>query len=285
MIFGTIRNGGSMIKNKKQLGQNWLKDRNILLSIAALAASPDCHDAIEIGAGLGTLTSALFHYFDRVIAIEYDQTLAQQLPQSFPGKDLAVLHADALSLQVSRGCASVTRPSLQSAKLSDNYVIAGNIPYYITSPIIDTVLSLKHPPSKIVLLLQKEVAERIAATTGQHSVLSLSTQARAQVSLGDVVKREYFTPVPKVDSRLIIMKPRQQSLLEPEELRHIKALFKNPRKKLATNLSSHCHISRAEALNTLINCGVNQDVRPADLSFANWHELLSKLHLTCNNKT
>ena len=86
------------LQNKKSLGQNWLKNRDILLDIADLASVDGVSDVVEIGPGLGTLTSALFQFFDKVTAIEIDERLAANLPKSFPGKDLTVINQDILSL-------------------------------------------------------------------------------------------------------------------------------------------------------------------------------------------
>ena len=147
------------LKNKKSLGQNWLKDRDILIDIADSASCDGVDEVLEIGPGLGTLTSALFQFFNKVTAIELDERLAANLPKSFPGKNLEVINKDVLSLD------------LNSLNLPENYVVAGNIPYYITSPIIQKFLHTEHKPKKIVLLVQKEVAERLAAEVGDYSIL------------------------------------------------------------------------------------------------------------------
>ena len=116
------------MKNNKSLGQHWLKDREILQDIADFALYPDTNVAVEIGPGLGTLTSTLLKNFEKVISIEFDQRLAENLPKSFPGKNLEVINQDVLSVD------------LASLDLPENYVVAGNIPYYITSPIIQKFL-------------------------------------------------------------------------------------------------------------------------------------------------
>ena len=129
----------------KSLGQNWLRNREILDEIAALAGEGGL--CVEIGPGLGTLTSSLLRRFDKVIAIELDKKLAKNLPKSFPGKNLEVVNEDVLKYDFN--------------SFDESYVVAGNIPYYITSPIIKRVLELKNKPIRVVLLMQKEVAERI----------------------------------------------------------------------------------------------------------------------------
>ena len=161
------------MKNKKSLGQHWLKNRVILDEIADLAVmeGEPVSLCLEIGPGLGTLTSSLLRRFATVIAIEYDEKLAGNLPRSFPGKNLQVIQGDILDTDIAR---------LVGAK---PYVVVGNIPYYITSPIIQKLINTIPRPQKIVLLMQKEVAERIAAESGDHSVLSLMVQNRAIVAV------------------------------------------------------------------------------------------------------
>ena len=201
------------LKNKKSLGQNWLKDRDTLIDIADIASTEGVSEVLEIGPGLGTLTSALFQFFDKVTAIELDERLATNLPKSFPGKNLTVVNKDILTL------------NLAELNLPDKYVVAGNIPYYITSPIIQKFLHEEHKPAKIVFLVQKEVAERLAAGQGDYSILGLSAQIYADVSLGPVVKREFFTPPPKVDSQVVILEPLETPLASEKTISLIKLGF------------------------------------------------------------
>ena len=246
------------MKNKKSLGQNWLKDRDILIDIADHASAPDTNVVVEIGPGLGTLTSALFQFFGQVIAVELDDRLAENLPKSFPGKNLTVVHKDVLQLD------------LNELGLSDNYVVAGNIPYYITSPIIQKFLHVEHKPQKIVLLMQKEVAERLAAEPGDYSILGLSAQIYAKVTLGPVVKREFFTPPPKVDSQVVILEPLEAPLASETTMSLIKLGFSAPRKKLSGNLIAGLQLPKERILAAFAACGINENARPADLAIENW---------------
>ena len=252
------------MKNKKSLGQNWLKDRIILDDIASLASdgvkSKTC---LEIGPGLGTLTSSLLRQFEKVIAVEFDEKLAQNLPKSFPGKNLIVKNEDFLKFDLS----SVEKP----------FVVAGNIPYYITSPIIEKILKSNPLPERVVLLIQKEVAERIAAEKGKNSLLSLTVQNRATVTLGPVVGREYFTPVPKVDSQIIILDPKKNPEVSEEVLELAKNGFKNPRKKLIANLAASGIVSREKALEILNKLHLPEDIRAEKLSLDNWQKLADLL--------
>ena len=252
-----------MLKNQKSLGQHWLRDRRLLLEIAQLASGTS-DTVLEIGPGLGTLTSALFKNFKHVIAVEFDKTLAANLPKSFPGKSLEVIHADFLSYDL--------------ASLPAGYAVAGNIPYYITSPIIQKLLRATNKPSKITLLIQKEVAQRLAAGPGGYSILGLSAQVYAEVSLGPIVKRDLFTPPPKVDSQIIIITPRPAPLASEQTIALVKLGFVMPRKKLATNLATTLQKPRDLILELLSQIGISKDARPADLSIDNWKKLEELLH-------
>lgn len=252
------------MKNNKSLGQHWLKDRSILDYIAASAVSDDQNTVcIEIGPGLGTLTSSLFKHFQQVIAIEIDSNLATNLPKSFPGKSLTVINQDVLQLE--------SFSSLLSSPQTP-YSIVGNIPYYITSPIIKKILTDSTSPQKIVLLIQKEVAERIAAPVGKHTVLSLFVQNYATVELGRVVPRNLFTPPPKVDSQVLILTPKPPVV--PDELfGFIKICFSAPRKKLVANLSAALKTPKNDLKARLTETNLNPDARPADLTLENYQNL------------
>lgn len=253
------------MKNVKELGQNWLKNRVILDEIAELASDDSSTDnldskesrlCLEIGPGLGTLTSSLLRIFPQVVAVEFDARLAENLPKSFPGKNLKVINQDFLKFDLE----SVKQP----------YVVVGNIPYYITSPIIQKLIKSSNKPDKIVLLIQKEVAERIAARAGKHTVLSLTVQNYAKVSLGPVVSKTEFTPVPKVDSQVIILEPLDKPVVSESTLALIKRGFTAPRKKLIKNLGQ---LSKEDLNRAFSKFNISLDARPADLTLEIWQKL------------
>lgn len=248
------------MKNKKSLGQHWLKNRVILDEIADLTAAEDVDICVEIGPGLGTLTSSLLKKFSNVLAIEYDADLARKLPGSFPGKNLEVINADVLEVDFD---------NLMNGR---PYCIAGNIPYYITSPIVKKVLAMQNKPQKIVLLMQKEVAERIAAEPGDYSLLALLVQNLAETTLGPVVKAEEFTPPPKVDSQVLILTPLAEPQISSEPLELAKRGFLSPRKKLAGVLADG-RLAREKWRELLEQNGINPDARAQDLSLWDWENL------------
>lgn len=246
------------MKNNKSLGQHWLKNRTILDEIAELSVNENSKICLEIGPGLGTLTSSLLKRYKKVVAVEFDENLAKNLPKSFPGKNLEVIHADFLQFDLQ--------------KIPKPYSVAANIPYYITSPIIEKLLTAPNLPEKIVLLIQKEVAERIADQ--KQTMLSLFVQNRAKVELGPVVKKDEFTPPPKVDSQIIVLTPKAPEI--PDEVfRLVKTGFSSPRKKLIANLSGLKSKDDLKRLFTDLN--LDQNARPADLSLKDWQKLYGSL--------
>ncbi len=246
------------LKNNKSLGQHWLKNRLILDDIADMAKGK-ADLCLEIGPGLGTLTSSLLRRFEKVIAIEFDENLAHNLPKSFPGKNLEVINADFLKFDLSQ--------------VNEPYVVAANIPYYITSPIIEKLLKAEHKPERIVLLIQKEVAERIADK--KETVLSLFVKNYADVTLGPIVKKDEFTPPPKVDSEIVILDTRKSPAVHEEVFSLIKTGLSSPRKKLIQNLTSYK--SKEELKKILASLGISENARPADLHLEDWSRLFSVL--------
>lgn len=252
---------------KKSLGQHWLKDRDVLASIADEADISKDDTVLEIGPGLGTLTSELLRRAKKVVAVELDKDLARKLPAQFPGTSLEVVNQDILSFDL--------------RALPENYVVVANVPYYITSKIIQLLTTAVNKPRAIVLLIQKEVAVRLAAEPGDMSILAVSAQIYANVRLGDVVPAEYFTPPPKVDSQVVILETRDQPLVTPEEervfFRTVKAGFVAKRKKLRSSLSSGLHISKQEAEELLQKHGISPDNRAEDLTLQNWLDISRSL--------
>ena len=249
---------------KKELGQHWLKDREILSSIADAAELSDSDTVLEIGPGLGTLTSELLRRAGRVVAVEFDRDLAAKLPGQFPGKKLDVITSDILSFDLS--------------VLPGDYKVVANVPYYITSKIVEKLMTAKNRPSQIVLLVQKEVAERLAAGPGDMSMLSVSAQVYAEVSLGPIVRAEYFTPPPKVDSRVVIMRSRVKPIvdenIERSFFRLVKAGFSARRKKLSSSLAGGLSISKQQAIDLLNSVNIDPNLRAQDLSLEQWLALI-----------
>jgi 16S rRNA A1518/A1519 N6-dimethyltransferase RsmA/KsgA/DIM1 with predicted DNA glycosylase/AP lyase activity len=161
--------------------------------------------------------------------------------------------------------------------LPKNYKVVANVPYYITAKIVQKLLTADNKPSMVVLLVQKEVAERLAAKPGEMSILSISAQLFAEVNLGIEVPAKFFTPPPKVDSQVVIIKLRNKPLFEnlDEKLffRIVKAGFSARRKKLRTSLAGGLNLSKPDAENLLRKASIDPNLRAQDLSLENWYDL------------
>ena len=253
-----------MTAPNKSLGQHWLTDRDVLGSIADWAEIKPEDTVLEIGPGLGTLTSELLRRAKKVIAVEFDPELARKLPGQFPGKNLEVVHQDILSYDLSQ--------------LPAGYKVVANVPYYITSKIVQMLMTSTNKPSTTVLLVQKEVAERIAARSGDMSILAISAQVYAEAYLGDVVPAALFTPPPKVDSQIVILQTLPNPHIAPEEekafFRVVKAGFSAKRKKLRSSLSGGLGISKQEVEEMLTKADISPDARAEDLSISDWKKLV-----------
>lgn len=247
----------------KSLGQHWLRDRAVLAHIADCAELSINDTVLEIGPGLGTLTSELLRRCQKVVAVEFDNELAKKLPAQFPGKNLEVINQDILSFDLS--------------KMPKNYSVVANVPYYITSKIVQMLMTAENKPKIAVLLVQKEVAERLASSPGKMSILAVSAQIFADVSLGDVVPAELFTPPPKVDSQVVIIKTHQHKLLdnvnEKDFFRVVKAGFSAKRKKLRSSLAGGLDLSKNTVEELLSKANINPDVRAEALSIDDWIRL------------
>ncbi len=253
---------------KKHLGQHWLRDRFVLDHIADEADVNAGDTILEVGPGLGTLTSILLARAERVISVEFDDDLARKLPGQFPGKNLEVVHSDILAYD--------------TRQLPADYKVVANVPYYITSKIIQKFMTDANKPSVVTLLIQKEVAERVAAHPGDMSILAVSAQLYADVSLGDVVPAELFEPAPKVDSQVVTLRTRTLELPDGVDekifFRVVKAGFSAKRKKLRSSLSGGLAIAKVDAENLLVSAGISPESRAEDLSIDEWKQLAEKYH-------
>ena len=252
-----------MLKNNKSLGQHWLRDRDVLSHIADCADINSDDTILEIGPGLGTLTSELLRRAGKVIAVEFDAELAAKLPGQFPGKNLEVINSDILKFDLT--------------KLPAGYKVVANVPYYITSKIVQMLMTSTNKPATTVLLVQKEVAERLASNPGDMSILAVSAQVFANVYLGDIVPAKLFTPPPKVDSQVVVLQTRKTpfftDVTELEYFHTVKAGFSAKRKKLRSSLSGGLKISKPEVEAILEKAKISPDSRAEQLTLDDWLRL------------
>jgi len=248
---------------KKSLGQHWLTDTATLEAICDAAELTPNDTVLEIGPGLGTLTNYLVRRAGRVVAVEFDEALAAGLSDRVGAANLEIVKQDILQFDFT--------------SLPPDYKVVANIPYYLTSNLIRVLSETLNSPTVAVLLVQKEVAERITAVPGDMSVLGVTAQYYWQVGVGPVVPAELFTPPPKVDSQVLILERRLQPLFGDVDtktfFRLVKAGFSERRKKLRSSLSGGLHISKTEAEELLAKAGIDPNLRAQALTLQDWHKL------------
>jgi 16S rRNA (adenine1518-N6/adenine1519-N6)-dimethyltransferase len=255
---------------KKSLGQHWLHDEASLQAMLSAGDVKSGDIVLEVGPGLGTLTAKLCDVAERVIAVELDDILAANLSQNVKKlrpdhavKNLTVIHESILDFDTS--------------VLLKNYKVIANIPYYLTSHLVRIMLESSNPPSEMVLLVQKEVAQRIAAEPGQMGILSVTSQFYAQITLYQEVPAHLFTPPPKVDSQIVQLSYRSTPLfndITPELFfKLVKAGFSEKRKKLRSSLSGALGRSKPEIDKLLSSAQIDQSARAQELTLQEWHRL------------
>lgn len=252
---------------KKSLGQHWLFDSKSLGAICDAAAIQPDDTVLEIGPGLGPLTVELTQRAKKVIALEFDERLARELPSRVPASNLQVIHGDIMHCNLSQ--------------LPAGYKVVANVPYYITSAIVRLLTESPTPPVSITLLVQKEVAQRIAADPGDMSILAVSAQFYAEPELGLMVSADKFDPPPKVDSQIITLRMRPRPLfanMTPKEFfAVVKAGFSEKRKTLRNSLSGGLQLSKEESETALKKAGIDPGARAEALDLDAWHRLVLAL--------
>jgi 16S rRNA (adenine1518-N6/adenine1519-N6)-dimethyltransferase len=254
-----------MLEPKKSLGQHWLKDEVLLEQIAELAELGPADSVLEIGPGPGSLTKLLVKKAGSVTAVELDEKLAAALVQDFAEANLTVVSQDILKFDL--------------GQLMPGYKVVANIPYYLTGNLLRVLTESTNPPSLMVLLVQKEVAERLAAGPGQMSLLAVSVQLDYETQLGPVVPAELFMPPPKVDSQVIKLSRRSQPLFDALDrqvyLSVVRAGFSERRKKLRSSLAGGLRQSKENVDQWLASAGIDPNRRAQELSLQEWHQLYS----------
>jgi len=251
------------VKAKKSLGQHWLTDTQALEAIAEAAEIRSSDTVLEIGPGLGHLTHYLLEQSKHVVAVELDAELAAKLAKKYAARNLSVHTVDILKFDLSN--------------LPDGYKVVANIPYYLTSNLLRTLAEAANHPRTMVLLVQKEVAARIAARPGEMSLLSVSVQLYYEVELGVVVPAKLFEPPPKIDSQVIILRRHAKPLFHDLDIkkffRVVKAGFSERRKKLRSSLAGGLGLSREQVDELLAKAGMGPDSRAQEVSLEQWYKL------------
>ena len=260
------------LRADKSLGQNFLQDPFALQKIVGAAEIKPDDCVLEIGPGLGSLTRYLAISARKVTAVELDENLLPPLRTVLaPYENVRLIHGDILKLSPSE---LVDQP---------DYLVVANIPYYITSAVIRHLLESDPKPRRLVLTIQKEVAERICAKPGKLSLLGLSVQVYGKPEIAARIPANAFHPAPKVDSAVIRIDIYPEPLIPHPLLetffKLIKAGFGQKRKTLRNSLSSGLHIPPVEAETMLAKVGIDPRRRAETLSIEEWGKL-SEMHST-----
>lgn len=272
-----------MIKAKKSLGQNFLKDEAVLARIIKSANLSSDDTVIEIGPGQGALTELLAKICKKVIAIELDDRLIPILQEKFSQqKNVEIIHDDILKINLPELIENEIGLKANEDSEAKSYKVVANIPYYITAPIIRLLLETKFPPCEIFLMVQKEVAERISAEAGAMSILAVSVQYYAKPEYLFTVSKNSFDPVPKIDSAVIritwSMDHGTQNADETKRFfRIVKAGFSAKRKTLVNNLSNGLQLDKSPIEEKLLSLGFSGNTRAQELGVEDWKKLADRL--------
>ncbi len=257
---------GRGIAPKKSLGQSFLHDPHTLEKIVALAELPPGATVLEIGPGTGNLTRALARAAGRVIAVEVDDRLIPLLQDTFADQPhVEIVHGDILTLDL-------------AGKLGDTpYILVANLPYYITSAILRHVFERMPRPQRIVVTVQREVAERLVAAPGDMSLLAVSVQFYGQPRIALRLSAGAFWPRPDVDSAVVRIDVHERPPVDvPDEalfFRVVRAGFGQKRKQLRNAISAGLGLDKAAADALLQAAGIDPQRRAETLSLEEWAAL------------
>lgn len=264
---------------KKSLGQNFLIDTNVLNNIVDCAHLQKESGAIEIGPGIGALTEQLAKRCERVVAFEIDQRLLPILTETLaPYPHVSVIHSDVLE-------ADIHSVISEKFKEDQDLMVVANLPYYVTTPILMKLLEEKLPIRGIVVMIQKEVAERISAKPGtkDYGSLSIAAQYYAQASTEIIVPKTVFVPQPNVDSAVLRLTLRDEPPVKLHDEKFffqlVRASFGQRRKTIMNNLTHNLFTKadKEKVETALIKCNIDPTRRGETLSMEEFGLLANAL--------
>ncbi len=261
------------IRPSKKLGQNFLIDKGAIKKIIEAAELKTKEIVLEIGPGVGTLTQEIAKKTKKVIAVEKDSKMLEILEKTLKNfNNIKIIQKDILGFQVS------------SFKFQE-YKVVANLPFYLTGPIIRKFLETETLPKEMILVVQKEVAQRICAKPPRMSVLAVSVQIYAIPKIISYISKKSFWPQPKVDSAIIKIIPKNAEFLSQPNIKIqyffkiVKAGFSQPRKQLANNLSKELKIDKKKTEQWLLKNKIIPSQRAETLTVEDWLKLLNNYDL------
>lgn len=264
------------LRPRKKLGQNFLVDRHVLKRILSAAEIGSQDTVLEVGSGLGTLTQALAERARRVVAVEVDEQLVAVLRQRFEARaNTEIILGDILALDIARLVQEGPAHHVPS------YKVVANIPYYITSTVLRHLLEASVRPQLVVVMVQREVAQRIVAKPGQMSLLAVSVRFYGQPRLVSRVPARSFYPVPKVDSAIVRIDPHAQLPLAAGDIAPffdvVRAGFAQRRKQLRNALGHGLGLPAEYVAQVMAGAGMDARRRAQTLSVSEWVALYRAL--------
>jgi 16S rRNA (adenine1518-N6/adenine1519-N6)-dimethyltransferase len=266
----TAQAATTTIRPRKSLGQHFLTDRRVLQRILAAASLSPADTVIEVGAGKGVLTQALASAAGKVIAVEIDEGLCDHLRRRLTVcPNVEPVCGDILSLSPDE--------LLARAQASPPYVVVANLPYYIASAVLRHFLESSQPPARMIVMVQAEVGQSIAAPPGRMSLLSVGVQFYAQARVVFYVPPRAFRPPPKVRSAVIRLDVRPEPAVAVDDrqafFQLVQAGFAAPRKQLRNALALGLSIDPASARSLLDSANIDASRRAQTLSLDEWGDL------------
>jgi len=258
----------------KQFGQNFITDANLLSAIVSDAGVTKTDTVIEIGAGAGTLTKALSDSCRKVIAFEIDRNLMPILSETL---------ADSANVEIIIRDIMKT-PMAELEKIAGGkYRVVANLPYYITTPIIMNFIENALNAVSLTVMVQKEVAERLASNSGgkEYGAITVAVQSVADIKVTRIVKRDMFFPSPNVDSAVVRMdfNKNKYDITDKELFRKtVKYAFSSRRKQLQNNISAFFNISKEKAMELIERTGADKNARAETLSVGQFVKLANLLY-------
>ena len=250
----------------KKLGQNFLIDKKVVKKFIKACNLTKKDGVLEIGPGIGVLTQEIAKGAKQVIGIEKDLKMVEILKETMRDfKNIKILQGDILKFKSQES----------RVKDQESYKVVGNLPFYLTTPVIRKFLEFKNPPREMTLMVQKEVAQRICAKPPKMSILAVSVQFYAEPEIISFVSKKSFWPSPKVDSAIMKLKLKSQKFKVNAGLffKIVKVGFAHPRKQLVNNLSKGLKIDKEKLKNWLFKNNIKPKLRAEALTVENWINL------------
>ncbi len=255
------------LRPSKKLGQNFLIDKGAIKKVIKTTDLKTKDVILEIGPGLGVLTKELVKKARKVMAVEKDSKMVEILKETLRNfNNVKIVQGDILKFRI---------------QIPKQYKVVGNLPFYLTAPVIRKFLEAKKPPKEMILIVQKEVGQRICARPPDMNLLAVSVQFYAKPEIISYVSKKSFWPQPKVDGMILRIAPlinaRRKLINTDLFFKIVKAGFSQPRKQLINNLSKGLKTSREKVKNWLLKNRVQPERRAETLSVGDWMLLTKSL--------